>query len=46
MGARNAAVETFEWQAPVFYAKQGYEEVARIDDYANGFYLCLMKKSL
>lgn len=46
LGAQNAALETFEWQAPVFYAKQGYGEVARIDGYAKGFYLCLMKKSL
>jgi ribosomal protein S18 acetylase RimI-like enzyme len=45
-GAQNAALETFEWQAPGFYAKQGYEEVARIDGYAKGFYLCLMKKAL
>lgn len=46
LGAQNAALETFEWQAPAFYAKQGYEEVARIDGYAKGFYLCLMKKAL
>src|SRR5687768_7043021 len=26
LGAQNAALETFEWQAPAFYAKQGYEE--------------------
>lgn len=30
MGARNAALETFEWQAPRFYQKHGYEEVARL----------------
>ena len=46
MGARNAALETFEWQAPRFYKKHGYEEVARIEGYANGFYLALMKKAL
>ena len=46
LGAQNAALETFEWQAPAFYAKQGYEEVARIDGYAKDFYLCLMKKAL
>ena len=46
MGARNAALETFEWQAPKFYLKHGYEEYARIDDYAPGFYLACMRKSL
>jgi hypothetical protein len=29
-----------------FYLKHGYEEYARIDDYAPGFYLAYMKKSL
>ena len=46
MGARNAALETFEWQAPRFYQKHGYEEVARLEGYAKGFYLALMKKAL
>lgn len=46
MGARNAALETFEWQAPRFYQKQGYEEVARLEGYAKGFYLALMTKAL
>ena len=46
MGARNAALETFEWQAPRFYQKHGYEEVARLEGYAKHFYLALMKKSL
>jgi GNAT superfamily N-acetyltransferase len=46
MGARNAALETFEWQAPRFYEKHGYEEVARIEGYAQGFYLAMMKKAL
>ena len=46
MGARNAALETFEWQAPRFYQKRGYEEVARLEGYAKGFYLALMKKAL
>ena len=45
-GARNAALETFEWQAPRFYQKHGYEEVARLEGYAKGFYLALMKKAL
>ncbi|WP_219212280.1 GNAT family N-acetyltransferase [Variovorax boronicumulans] len=45
-GARNAKLETFEWQAPAFYRRHGYEEYARVDDYASGFYLASMKKSL
>jgi len=46
IGAQHAALETFEWQARDFYAKQGYEEFARIDNYVNGFYLAHMKKAL
>ena len=46
MGARNAALETFEFQAPRFYQKHGYEEVARLEGYAKGFYLALMKKTI
>ena len=34
-----------EWQAPRFYQKHGYEEVARLEGYAKGFYLALMKKA-
>jgi len=46
MGARNAALETFEWQAPRFYQKHGYEEVARVEGYVKNFYLALMQKRL
>ena len=46
LGARNAALETFEWQAPRFYAKHGYAEVARIERYMGDFYLALMTKPL
>lgn len=46
LGAVNAKLETFEFQAPSFYLKHGYEEYARIDGYAPGFYLASMKKSL
>jgi ribosomal protein S18 acetylase RimI-like enzyme len=46
LGARNAKLETFEWQARGFYLKHGYEEFARIDRYAEDFYLAFMKKSL
>lgn len=45
-GAKNAKLDTFEWQAAAFYMKHGYEEYARIEDYAPGFYLAYMKKSL
>ncbi|MDP9968623.1 GNAT superfamily N-acetyltransferase [Variovorax paradoxus] len=46
LGVTNAKLETFEWQAPAFYQKHGYEEYARVDGYAPGFYLASMKKSL
>lgn len=46
LGARNAGVETFEWQAPGFYRKQGYTEARRIDDYVDQFYLAFFRKAL
>lgn len=46
LGAKNAKLETFEWQARAFYIKQGYAEYARIDDYIQGQYLALMRKPL
>ena len=46
LGAKNAGVETFEWQAPDFYLKQGYTEANRIDDYVAGQYLSFMRKAL
>lgn len=46
LGARNAALETFEWQAPAFYSKHGYQEAARLDDYVDGYYLAVMRKAL
>jgi GNAT superfamily N-acetyltransferase len=46
LGAKNAALETFEWQAPQFYARHGYEEVARMDKYIGEFYLAIMRKRL
>ncbi len=46
LGARNARVETFEWQARAFYVRQGYEEFARIDDYVGGFCSVQLKKAL
>lgn len=32
---RSGRLETFEWQAPAFYRKHGYEDCARIDDYTH-----------
>jgi ribosomal protein S18 acetylase RimI-like enzyme len=46
LGARNAKLETFEWQARAFYIKQGYAEYARIDDYVSDQYLAYLKKPL
>jgi len=46
LGAKNAKLGTFEWQARGFYLKHGYEDYARIDDYAPGYYLQLMRKRL
>ncbi|TWO66052.1 GNAT family N-acetyltransferase [Caenimonas sedimenti] len=46
LGARNATLNTFEWQARDFYIRQGYEEFGRIDDYISGFYSAYMKKAL
>lgn len=46
LGARNATLNTFEWQARAFYLRQGYEEFGRIDDYIQGFGLVYMKKAL
>jgi GNAT superfamily N-acetyltransferase len=46
MGAKNVALETFEFQAPKFYTKHGYAEAARIAEYAKGFYLATMTKAL
>lgn len=46
LGARNATLNTFEWQARAFYLKQGYEEFGRIDNFVQGFYVAYMKKAL
>lgn len=46
LGAKDAALETFEWQAPRFYEKHGYVEVARLDKYVGEFYLAIMRKGL
>jgi ribosomal protein S18 acetylase RimI-like enzyme len=46
IGAKNAALETFEWQAPSFYEKHGYEEAGRMENYIGGFYLSILRKPL
>lgn len=46
MGAKNAALETFEWQAPGFYAKHGYREVGRFEKYIGDYYLAVLRKAL
>lgn len=46
LGAKNAVLETFEFQAPQFYAKYGYVEVSRINAYAQDFYLATFRKAL
>lgn len=46
LGAKNSALETFEWQAPRFYARHGYDEVARMENYVGKFYLAIMRKAL
>jgi GNAT superfamily N-acetyltransferase len=46
LGAHSAMLNTFEWQAPAFYAKRGYKEFGRIDDHTDGYYLAYMKKKL
>ena len=46
MGAKNAALDTFEWQGPGFYAKHGYVEAGRIEGYAGDYFLLLLAKAL
>lgn len=46
LGARNAALETFEWQAPAFYQRHGYREAARMEKYMGDYYLAIMRKEL
>lgn len=46
LGAKNASLTTFEWQAPGFYVKHGYEEEGRTEKYVGDFYLARMKKRL
>jgi GNAT superfamily N-acetyltransferase len=45
-GAKQAMLNTFEWQAREFYVKHGYNEHTRIDNYVPGYYLAYMRKVL
>lgn len=46
LGAKNAKLETFEWQAAAFYRQHGYVEYARIEGYVAGYHLASMRKAL
>lgn len=45
-GAIKAFLNTFSFQAPGFYAKLGYREYARLDDFPAGHQRILMMKAL
>lgn len=46
LGARHAGVETFDWQAPDFYRKQGYVQASCVADYIDGHALFFFRKPL
>ncbi|HEY8356786.1 MAG TPA: GNAT family N-acetyltransferase, partial [Ramlibacter sp.] len=46
LGAKHASLATFEWQAPGFYTRHGYEEEGRTEKYVGDFYLARMTKRL
>jgi GNAT superfamily N-acetyltransferase len=45
-GARHARLDTFDWQAPGFYLKQGYRDLLTMPDYFRGHGLSFMVKDL
>lgn len=45
-GCTRVLLDTFEFQAPAFYAKRGYEVVATLDDFPPGFRRYYLKKEL
>ena len=46
LGARQARLETFDWQAPAFYLKHGYRKLTTLPNYYEGHSLYLMTKEL
>ena len=45
-GALRSRLDTFEWQAPRFYEKNGYRELLRMPNYYRHYSLSLMVKDL
>jgi len=45
-GAHGAYLDTFAWQAAPFYARHGYVEFGRLDDFPAGSYRVFMRKRL
>lgn len=45
-GATQVVLDTADFQAPAFYARRGYVEVGRVDDYPQGHALRRMRKRL
>jgi ribosomal protein S18 acetylase RimI-like enzyme len=41
-----AILDSFDFQAPEFYVKRGYEQVGRIDDYPKGHTKYIFRKKL
>jgi len=46
LGCTGVWLDTFSFQAPGFYAKLGYEEFGRLDDYPPGFARHFFRKRL
>jgi GNAT superfamily N-acetyltransferase len=45
-GAKRSRLDTFDWQAPSFYARHGYREVLNMPDYFRGHSVSFMVKDL
>lgn len=45
-GVKNIYLDTFSFQAPAFYARLGYREFGRLDDFPAGHYRCWLTKAL